>query len=57
MEGAGREVGAGVGLVFGVGLEVGLPPGCVCTGVLLLRGALGEVLGAGRPLVLPGAWR
>ncbi len=47
VEGAGRDVGAGVGR------EVGLPPGWVCTGVLLLRGALGEVVGAGRP-VLPG---
>ena len=46
VEGAGRDVGAGVGR------EVGLPPGWVCTGVLLLRGALGEVVGAGRP-VLP----
>ena len=56
VEGAGRDVGAGVGRVVGVGREVGLPPGWVCTGVLLLRGALGEVVGAGRPVlpVLPG---
>lgn len=50
VEGAGRDVGAGVGRVVGVGREVGLPPGWVCTGVLLLRGALGEVVGAGRPV-------
>lgn len=55
-EGRGCAAGGGVGAgrVAGVGREVGLPPGCVCTGVLLLRGALGEVPGAGRPVVLPG---